>query len=1140
MKSLQVNFSKGINAVTDRRMVPEGFLTILDNVDLRSGSMRPFNLPEVYSSLSVPAGTTCIYEFLGNWFFSSRYRSYSAEVLPSQQRVYFCEEGAGHAIPQKVVNGIQAQLGTPIPVLSLTVSQSSSETPGNIVATPSSSGGDLPSGQYAYRISAVVDGGILTPSQEVVATIPNGGSGEIIYTGLVTLSWSVVQNATGYVIFGRIAGNEQIMARLGVTNTFTDVGATSPTGTFASSYDALNPLTYVYTYVRNVGGMIDESGPSPLSAAISPGTARIITRLALSDGFYSGAQTYTVTSTASSYTETLGGVLYKGTRIILTIGAQPDNKIWLANNMQLVFNGTDPGNGTAFSLEPFDYSYPTALVAPVLNSIAAPVGNSRGAFSAGAYDYAVAAVRGVTGSASSPIYNSVAVATTAASNTNAVTVSTTASQVTITWGGIADADGYLVYRRFGGTWSIVASLDGGGTSFTDLGTAGTVVAGLPTLNTTGVGGPAQSHVLVLPSTGVPPGIVPTDATPITLCRTDITSSHIPIAKNGDAIYGVGAVHPILNGVHGVTYPVTTLGTPNIFNTQSGASITVNASAKTFTLATGSWPLPSFSIGAVVAFETFANAGNNSSFVITNVSGAAITCSGATGLVNESKVVTATTGYFYLPVYTAANDSFTIYDVPNNNYITNWNIYRAGDSGSQFLLVASVPIAEGTYTDTTSVTGLGVTVPSSYLDSSGAIVTYAPPPSNMSAVELYNGMLFGIAGNQVRWTPTGQPDAWPGVYSTTFPFPPLALKAYGDGLIVFCPDKLYRLDGFDSAQISRHETKADGCIAPHSVQILNGSASGSYVQMMSGGILVYLAKRGLVRFNGMDSQGVTEHMLPYKLLIEPSNYTAGFSAPNFWWYPTPYTASYGEILIASGSTIPYQDGASPVLGEGVFSGQNKPLDDVLYDVRSFAWQNKYFLMFGSSESQNYLANATWCVDFGAPGDPVTTLGMKALDAHVSSTNEAFLLLPDMASASDNVVKVNLFMGAQTVFATGFTGGSASDHLNVYRFNPILGQAIPFRFRTAEITAGAPHVRKRWRDIIIHGDGTLQLRVFLDGALLTFATGNISETIDCTELPTHPRRVSLPPGSWGYSIALEGTSDKGVRMIELGYDPMPGLE
>ena len=131
MKTYKVDFSRGINVVTEKRLMPEGYIVLADNIDLRSGSMHPFKFPEPYIGISggIPSGTTCIWEFKNNWFFSALYRAYTGEYVNSQTKVYFCESliaPAGtyvtsHLIPQKVVNGVQAQLGTPVPLVPPTI-----------------------------------------------------------------------------------------------------------------------------------------------------------------------------------------------------------------------------------------------------------------------------------------------------------------------------------------------------------------------------------------------------------------------------------------------------------------------------------------------------------------------------------------------------------------------------------------------------------------------------------------------------------------------------------------------------------------------------------------------------------------------------------------------------------------------------------------------------------------------------------------------------------------------------------------------------------------------------------------------------------------------------------------------------------
>ena len=136
----------------------------------------------------------------------------------------------------------------------------------------------------------------------------------------------------------------------------------------------------------------------------------------------------------------------------------------------------------------------------------------------------------------------------------------------------------------------------------------------------------------------------------------------------------------------------------------------------------------------------------------------------------------------------------------------------------------------------------------------------------------------------------------------------------------------------------------------------------------------------------------------------------------------------------------------------------------------------------------------------------------------------------------LTKINEFVDVQSKFeATPVYPGEMSQPA-VYVFNPVFGTRIPLRMRSPEITAGAPHVRKRWREIQVHGDGTAQLRVYLDGSLMTLANGQHNHTVDCAEGPMHPRRVLLPPGSWGYSLSYELTGRMDLRAVELGYDTM----
>lgn len=73
---------------------------------------------------------------------------------------------------------------------------------------------------------------------------------------------------------------------------------------------------------------------------------------------------------------------------------------------------------------------------------------------------------------------------------------------------------------------------------------------------------------------------------------------------------------------------------------AGGSVSVMATGKTFTRASGSYITDGFAVGDVVQWAGFANAANNVSVVISTLTATVMTCTTATGLVDEATVVTA--------------------------------------------------------------------------------------------------------------------------------------------------------------------------------------------------------------------------------------------------------------------------------------------------------------------------------------------------------------------------------------------------------------------------------------------------------------------------------------------------------------------
>lgn len=1023
MKTIRQDLSKGINAVTDRRLVPEGFAIIADNVDVRSGSARPFRMPEYH--LEAPDGTTKAFSYRGKWYFSELYRRYAAELYGNQERVYFCEEGPGHVAPQKYVNDVLAPLGTQVPLNSPQVSNSQSVVPQSISVVVTATGGNLTIGSYSYRVSAIIDGAIMPPSGALFGTVTTAGS-------KITITWGFVPGATGYVVFGRAGGQEQTLATLGLSNSWVDVGGFSSSGAFASNFDVPEQLTYVYTYVRTVGPMEDESGPSPISASTNPTQGRTITRLPLNDGFFDGATTYTNLTTAASFSPgTMASWLAKASSSILWVKPpflSPPYVFTTGEKIRITVNGGQPANID------FSVSVPLPLDTPSAPVPGTPTGTT--GLAAGTYIWKLAAIRG-TAVLVNPIIVPAEMmgATTVASASSSQVVLATSQNVPLSWAATGNADGYFVYRSSdaGVTWNKIKTIRGQITNYIDDGSNEYTSVTLPASNTT------ATEVVVLNN--------------INLSNYGIATQD-PLVMGGEIIY--------------LAKTVITFGAP--YAVLEGDSLGVSGANPS--IMNGVWP---------------------------------------------ATLIDST--HLSIPAFTTINGTIsTLLDIPGNNFVTSWRIYRAGDTGLSFSFVAEVPITESIYLDTVTTVNLGGTLPTSYVDGQGAIVSFAPPPRDMVCPMLYNGMLFGISGNNVIWGPTGNPDAMPAAYSKSFEYKPLALKEFAGGLIILCENGLYRADGFDASTVQFQPTRAnDGCIAPYTVvSIGNG--------------LLYLAKRGVMLFNGQTSDCITENNIPYKMLVSPSDYTDPYTAQTSYWFTTDHEAQYGALIASSMNRVTSQDLISSTVMRDV------PQDGVLYEIAAFSWQNKYFLYYRDIANSDFVASTCWCIDLAMPGFPITTLGLKAIDAHVSGLNEAYVLLKDNDGDPTNI---EALIQAQAQFNATFTP-TAPTSVGVYRFNPVYGQNIPLRLRSPEITDGTPHLRKKWLGFGLHGDGTANVRLYLDGVLMTFATGLTEITLVCVDLPTDPRRFQLPPGSWGYSLSYEIVGDVGVRAVELSFDNMPGEE
>lgn len=101
-------------------------------------------------------------------------------------------------------------------------------TPVNSAFTTATTGGTLAAGTYSYRVAAKNSIGRTLAS--TATTITTTGT-----TSTVTVNWGAVSGATGYDVFGRVGGSEQLMASVGAVTTWTDDGSITPSGALPTS-----------------------------------------------------------------------------------------------------------------------------------------------------------------------------------------------------------------------------------------------------------------------------------------------------------------------------------------------------------------------------------------------------------------------------------------------------------------------------------------------------------------------------------------------------------------------------------------------------------------------------------------------------------------------------------------------------------------------------------------------------------------------------------------------------------------------------------------------------------------------------------------------------------------------------------------
>jgi len=127
--------------------------------------------------------------------------------------------------------------------------------------------------------------------------------------------------------------------------------------------------------------------------------------------------------------------------------------------------------------------------------------------------------------------------------------------------------------------------------------------------------------------------------------------------------------------------------------------------------------------------------------------------------------------------------------PSGNYNFKYRrIYRTvvGASTVSYQLVAEIPMAQSSYSDTKVVADLGSVMSSLF---------YTPPPAGLRGlIAMPNGILAGFVGNQIWFCEPYLPHAWPANYMLTVKNQIVGLGVFGNTLFVGTTSNPYLITG----------------------------------------------------------------------------------------------------------------------------------------------------------------------------------------------------------------------------------------------------------------------------------------------------------------------------------------------------------
>lgn len=244
-------------------------LAFVDNALMSNGRPKAMPLPELWPD-AIPTGMRFLSKPEGKWIFTEERRDHVSMKGPFGDRLIWTEKGKPPM--QKIGTNIVA-LGIGRPALPPVVKAASAISPSTPVGVLVDSGGTHPNERTRrLRIAYETSQGVLAPGAAGTVTLTKASQSIRWTWGNVDLELKV---KAIWVFAGYAEGEEVHVVTLDAgTSEWLDLGNATGNGTRATDFEAAGPYQYCTTFVREIDGIVEESGPSAASLPVSGKSVR--------------------------------------------------------------------------------------------------------------------------------------------------------------------------------------------------------------------------------------------------------------------------------------------------------------------------------------------------------------------------------------------------------------------------------------------------------------------------------------------------------------------------------------------------------------------------------------------------------------------------------------------------------------------------------------------------------------------------------------------------------------------------------------------------------------------------------------------------------------------------------------------------